>query len=243
MNRILLGNSNKEVISSDKLIINLEEDKNILLENKDYKDVEINVKNAKINVLVLNECSKDINYEININQGDVYFNDVSYNSGNVKINAKLMNESSSINIYNSVIASKKVRYDIDVKHQSKNTYSDIQNNGVTKKDGAICFNVTSFVPKKSTGCKVNQDSKIITLNETNENEINPILLIDEFDSEARHAAFIGNFKENELFYLMSRGLIKKDAMNLLISGMLIGTLKLCFDEKEKLKEKLEKEWR
>ena len=130
-----------------------------------------------------------------------------------------------------------------VNHNYANTISDIYNNGVTKDDGSIIFNVVSKVPKKSIKSVVNQDSKIITLNDISESKINPILLIDEYDSEAKHSAFIGNFKTSELFYLQSRGLSKKEASNLLIRGMLIGTLDLCFDEKEKLKDKLNTNWR
>ena len=63
------------------------------------------------------------------------------------------------------------------------------------------------------------------------------MLIDSFEAEARHAAFIGNFKEKELFYLMSRGLSKKEASNLLINGLLFGQLSICFNEKEDLKKR------
>ena len=132
---------------------------------------------------------------------------------------------------------------VKVNHNAKNTESSIYNNGITKKDGTIKFDVVSFAPKHASISKINQDSKIITLNDVNENEINPVLLIDSFDAEARHAAFIGNFKEEELFYLKSRGLNRRDCEDLLINGLIIGTLDICFDEKERLKKKLKKEWR
>ena len=69
------------------------------------------------------------------------------------------------------------------------------------------------------------------------------MLIEEYESSARHAAFIGNFNKEELFYLMSRGLSKKEASDLLIRGLLIGTLDVCFNEKEILNKKLNEEWR
>ena len=131
-----------------------------------------------------------------------------------------------------------MNYDIKINHNSKKTTSDVYNNGVSKENGSICFNVESFVPKNSNLSVVNQDSKIIALNSDNENKINPVLLIDEFDSEARHAAFIGDFNPDKLFYLMSRGLTKKKARDLLLNGLLIGELDLCFEEKERLKEKI-----
>ncbi len=245
MNRILVGRSNNEIgiIKDNEVIINITKDTNVLIENGVFENCIFNVDDACLNVLVINENRDESCYEINVNKGHVSFNNVSYNSKDAKININLNKEESSVLVYNSVVAKDKIKYDIKVNHNKKNTNSDIYNNGITKENGSICFNVSSYAPRNSKCCKINQDSKIISLNETNDNEINPILLIDEFETEARHAAFIGNFKEEELFYLMSRGLNIEEARNLLISGLLIGTLNVCFNEKENLNKKLNEEWR
>ena len=223
-------------------MINITSDTNILIEKSKIKNYVFNVKESIVNILSINEPGFDVSYEINIFKGNVSFSGINFH-GNVNINVNLNKKDSSVLIHNSVIAIKKTKYDITVNHNAKKTISNIYNNGITKDYGTIIFNVSSLVPKKSTNCYVNQDSKIITLNKTNDNEINPVLLIDEYESEARHAAFIGNFDNDKLFYLMSRGLSKKDATNLLIDGLLIGTLDVCFNEKEILKKKFEKEWR
>ena len=89
---------------------------------------------------------------------------------------------------------------------------------------------------------VNQESKIISLNSSNNNKINPILLIDEFDATAKHSAFIGKFKEEEVFYMQSRGIKKKDAYDLLLKGFLIGTLKIDEEEKNDIIKKYDN-WR
>jgi len=245
VNRILVGRSNNEIgiIKKDKIIIDIEKDTRLLIENEDFKEYVINVNNANLNVLSIMENKDSVCYEININGGSITLNNVSYNSKDISMLINLNKEESSVLVYNSVIAKDKLKCNIKVNHNMKNTTSDIYNNGITKKDGSICFDVSSYAPKNSKHCKINQDSKIISLNNENENKINPILLIDEFETEARHAAFIGNFKEDELFYLMSRGLRKKEAKNLLINGLLIGTLDICFNEKENLKKKLNDEWR
>lgn len=245
MNRIIVGSSNNEIgiVKKDEIIFNIKEDANILIENSDKYKFVFNVSNAKVNILHIRENIGNSFYEINLKKSCVSFNTISYLSGNIKMNINLDKDDSKIDVYNSVIAKNKVTYDIKVNHNAKNTNSNINNNGVTKGDGTLKFNVSSYVPKNNKGCVVNQDSKIITLNETNENEINPILLIDEYECEARHGAFIGNFNGNELFYLMSRGLNKKEARNLLINGFLIGALDVCFNEKEELKKKLNDEWR
>lgn len=245
MNRILIGSGkNKlEKAKGDELVVNVDKDTNILINSNNFKKCIIDVVDSNLNALIIRENDINQSYEINIHGGIVVLNLVSYSSLGLDVKINLNKENSKVFVYNSVIANKKEIYNIRVNHNALKTDSDIYNNGITKDLGTIVFNVTSYVPKKSISSSVNQDSKIITLNEVNDNEINPVLLIDEYDSEARHAAFIGNFNKTQLFYLMSRGLSKKEASNLLINGLLIGTLDVCFNEKENLKKKLNDEWR
>ena len=245
MNRILIGSGkNKlEKVKGDELVVNVDKDTNILINSNNFKKCVIDVDDSNLNALIIRENDINQSYEINIRGGIVVLNLVSYSSLGLDVKINLNKENSKVFVYNSVIANKKEIYNIRVNHNALKTDSNIYNNGITKDLGSIIFNVTSYVPKKSISSSVNQDSKIITLNEVNDNEINPVLLIDEYDSEARHAAFIGNFNKTQLFYLMSRGLSKKEASNLLINGLLIGTLDVCFNEKENLKKKLNDEWR
>lgn len=245
MNRILIGSGkNKlEKAKGDELVVNVDKDTNILINSNNFKKCVIDVVDSNLNALIIRENDINQSYEINIRGDIVVLNLVSYSSLGLDVKINLNKENSKVFVYNSVIANKKEIYNIRINHNALKTDSNIYNNGITKDLGSIVFNVTSYVPKKSISSSVNQDSKIITLNEVNDNEINPVLLIDEYDSEARHAAFIGNFNKTQLFYLMSRGLSKKEASNLLINGLLIGTLDVCFNEKENLKKKLNDEWR
>lgn len=245
MNRIVVDKKQKNIgnIENDKIIIDVYENTNFLIEKADFKNYVFNIYNSKVNVLCILEKEDKIEYEFNIKKGNVSFNNVSYYSSDVDIKTNLKEEDSSITIYNSVIANEEITYDIKINHYASNTNSNVYNNGVTKNDGSINFDVSSYVEKGMKKCKVNQDSKIITLNKTNKNTINPILLIDEYEVEAFHAAFIGNFNKNELFYLMSRGLKEEDAEKLLMNGLLVGVLDICFNEKEDLRKKLNEDWR
>lgn len=236
VNRILLDNSNKETI-------NIKEDTDLLIKGVTRKKIIFNIYNSNLNILVISSNSQKKTYELNIYGGCVSFNNISYDSAGSDICVNLNKEKSGITIHNSLVAKSKEICDIRINHNFPLTNSDIYNNGITLNDASIKFNVTSYAPKGSIKSKINQDSKIITLNKENNNCINPILLIDEYDTEARHAAFIGNFKESELFYLMSRGLNRNEASKLLIDGLLIGTLDIDFEEKEMIKAKLNDEWR
>ena len=236
MNRLLID----KVLNKEKHVININENQNILIERLLSRKYVFNI-SGNVNIYINTTDKKDVTYEINVNAGSVSFNNVSINPKSVDITCNLNHEKTKALINNSVISRNGlVNYKISINHNAKETTSDVYNNGVTKEDGSIHFDVTSFVPKKSNLSVVNQDSKIIALNKTNDNKINPVLLIDEFDSESRHAAFIGDFNLDKLFYLMSRGLTKKEARTLLLKGMLIGTLDICFEEKERLNKELKK---
>ena len=67
----------------------------------------------------------------------------------------------------------------------------------------------------------------------------PILLIDEYDCFANHGASIGKMSDEDLFYLMSRGLTKKQAFLLILEGIVRPFIDSI--PNEELKESMEKE--
>lgn len=140
------------------------------------------------------------------------------------------------------IAEKEESYDILTYHNASNTTSVINPNGVNIKEGKLKFNVSSFVPKGKIKCDASQNNKIINLT-NNECIINPNLYIDEYDVTANHSAWIGSFKEAEIFYLQSRGINKSDATKLLIKGFLTSKLEITEEELENIKNIIDEYWR
>ncbi|MNI88787.1 FeS cluster assembly protein SufD [compost metagenome] len=51
-------------------------------------------------------------------------------------------------------------------------------------------------------------------------DANPILLIDEDDVKAGHAASVGQVNPEQIYYLMSRGISREQAERLVIYGFL-----------------------
>ena len=185
------------------------------------------------NLFCLLDSKEDINLNIKVDNANLILNIFSYKSKDININVCLDNEA-SIKLNTSIMSFSKQDININVVHNYSNTVSDINNNASTYDNGSVKFNVISKVSKGIKGCVVNQKSKIISNNEVNDNEINPILLIDEYDVEAKHSAFIGTFNKDELFYLKTRGISDIDASNLLLKGLLVGTLDIKEKEKEEL---------
>jgi Fe-S cluster assembly protein SufD len=132
------------------------------------------------------------------------------------------------------------KYNMTIYHQASNTNSDIKNNGVNINKGSLQFNVSSFVNSGNIGCNINQASRIINLTE-NKCQINPNLFIDEYDVSANHSALIGKFSDAEMFYLGSRGIDEKTALNLLINGFL--TSNMPTEIGKKITKNINKYWR
>ena len=90
MNRIVVGSGNNiEKILNDKVVINVKEDVNLLINNNKYETYEINVNDANVNVFFIEENVKKTNVLINVNKGFVVLNMVSYNPSDRKIEVNL----------------------------------------------------------------------------------------------------------------------------------------------------------
>ena len=102
------------------------------------------------------------------------------------------------------------------------------------------YYVDGVVPKTSDKCICNQDNQIINM-DNGKSTICPNLLIDNYDVDSNHAAYIGKFKDEIMFYMMSRGISREVAYRLLLNGFLINSdsiekdkIKLFLDEIEKI---------
>ena len=67
-----------------------------------------------------------------------------------------------------------------------------------------------------------------------------ILLIDNYDVVSNHAAYIGKFKDELLFYMMSRGISRDSAYHLLLNGFLIQSDSISFDQIKDFVDEIEK---
>lgn len=61
-------------------------------------------------------------------------------------------------------------------------------------------------------------------------DANPILMIDEFEVTAGHAASVAQVDETQLWYLMSRGIPRQEAEWLVIRGFLMQAISQIKDQ-------------
>ena len=87
-------------------------------------------------------------------------------------------------------------------------------------------------------CYLNQQTKIVTLGDSN-NKINPNMFIGEESTTAVHSSVIGSISEDDLFYLMSRGISYNDSINLIVKGMILSNINVNMEYREKILKILE----
>ena len=158
-------------------------------------------------------------FDINKNEALEIYHYVVDKSVNIKIN--LNGENAKVVYHLSIIGNNDNVCKIDVNHMSSNTESKIICHGVNTGDKKLEFNVTGLVPKEMDKCICNQENQIINLKD-GESVIKPNLLIRNYDTFSNHAAYIGEFSKDKMFYLESRGISEEDAIRLLMKGLLLG---------------------
>ncbi|MCE5096573.1 Fe-S cluster assembly protein SufD [Staphylococcus devriesei] len=102
----------------------------------------------------------------------------------------------------------------------KETNGYILKHGVMLESASSVFNGIGYIKHGGTKSIANQESRVLMLSENARGDANPILLIDEDDVEAGHAASVGRVDPEQLYYLMSRGISQKEAERLVIHGFL-----------------------
>jgi Fe-S cluster assembly protein SufD len=108
----------------------------------------------------------------------------------------------------------------EIVHWGLDTDGFILKHGVMKDASSSIFNGIGRIAKGATRSNAVQESRVLMLSEKARGDANPILLIDEDDVTAGHAASVGRVDPLQLFYLMSRGISKQEAERLVIHGFL-----------------------
>ncbi|WP_347297504.1 Fe-S cluster assembly protein SufD [Dolosigranulum savutiense] len=110
--------------------------------------------------------------------------------------------------------------DSNVVNFGSNSVGNIFQHGVILDRATLTFNGIGKIHKNAKNADAQQESRVLMLSEKARGDANPILLIDEFEVTAGHAASVGRIDPTDLYYLMSRGIPKEEAQRLAIRGFL-----------------------
>ena len=151
--------------------------------------------------------------------------DVNYFSNNNSNSSIIINahKNSEVNFNHSYV--NKDKYDLDISTDFKSTNSVINVSVCGINDGGkSTINVGGYVKSKRINNILNESIKIININNGSVFS-NPNMYIDTSKVEANHSNSIGTIRDDELFYLMSKGINKEESIKLISNGFILNNIK------------------
>lgn len=105
-------------------------------------------------------------------------------------------------------------------HAAPNTSSTILSKSVSKGSGFTNFRGLVQIYKGARNSKSHMKCDALMLDPESKSDTIPTLKIDEKEVQCGHEAVVGKVSEDQLFYLMSRGLTEQQATTMIVSGFL-----------------------
>lgn len=100
----------------------------------------------------------------------------------------------------------------------------INQRGVVLDSSELIFNGIGQIIHGAHGSEAEQQNRLLMMSPQAWGDANPILLIDENDVNAGHAASVGQVDAQQLYYLLSRGILEHQAKRMVIRGFLSAVL-------------------
>ncbi|CAK1225972.1 Fe-S cluster assembly scaffold protein SufB (SufB) [Fructobacillus cardui] len=169
------------------------------------------------------------------NQAEVNWVNAAFNDGNVisQLTTKLVGEGAKSETKVAAFTARKQVQEVNTEIQNicQHTVGHIFQRGVILNRSSFIFNGIGRIIKGAKGSDVQQESRVLMLSRRARGEANQLLLIDESDVTAGHAASVGQVDDQQLYYLMSRGLPDLVARRLVVRGFVGEILAKIHDQK------------
>ena len=117
-------------------------------------------------------------------------------------------------------ANQKVGINNRVTNRGPHSTGLINQRGVLLENSRLIFNGIGQIVHGAHGSKADQQNRVLMMSDEAHGDANPLLLIDENDVIAAHAASVGPVDKVQMNYLMSRGIPYDQAQSLVIRGFL-----------------------
>ena len=105
-------------------------------------------------------------------------------------------------------------------HAAPNTTSQITSKSISKGTGRSSYRGLCQVYEGAENSKSNVECDALLLSETSRTDTYPYIDIDENQATIGHEATVSKVGEEQLFYLMSRGLDEEEAMAMIVRGFI-----------------------
>jgi len=115
---------------------------------------------------------------------------------------------------------KRHEVEVEIRHKAENTEANMDIRGVVrdKAEADVRGMIKVFPGAQKTNSFLTE--KVLLLSDKARAEVVPNLEIEADDVKCSHAVTVGKIDEEQLFYLMSRGLERKQAEKMIIDGFL-----------------------
>ncbi|OGD89194.1 hypothetical protein A3D81_01880 [Candidatus Curtissbacteria bacterium RIFCSPHIGHO2_02_FULL_40_17] len=139
-----------------------------------------------------------------------------------RLDIVLAGENAQVEVVGLVIAKGEEQKALEayITHAAPNTKSNVNVRAVLAGKSKFDFRGNVKIEKGAKGADAYLRSDVLLFDDAKMGDDTPALEILEPDVKAGHAATIGKVDENMLFYLMSRGLTRKQAEKLLVEGFI-----------------------
>ena len=105
-------------------------------------------------------------------------------------------------------------------HCAPNTSSRIISKSISKGGGRSSYRGLVKVDNDAAGCKSNVLCDALILDSDSRSDTYPYIEVDEEDVAIEHEASVSKIAEEQLFYLMSRGLTEAEASSMIVTGFI-----------------------
>ena len=208
---------------NDNKCVTINESCTIILKNKNI-DIEYELIDGNYSILVFNDFNDDVvlNEHGTVRNSSVKINYLQLDKFDLNQYTKInVNRNSSLTVNTTYLATKNKTVTYDLFNCEEDSNVDIFNNIVCLKEANFSLECIGTIKKGAKRSKCHQKTNCLTFDSPNKAKVLPVLNIDENDVEASHSLSSGTLDEDILFYMNSRGLNKKEALNLILKSYLM----------------------
>ena len=103
-------------------------------------------------------------------------------------------------------------------HLASNTSSNIVSKSISIGSGRASYRGMVYMPENVTGCKNNTECDALLINTNSRTDTYPAIVCSGEDNFVQHEASVSKLSEEQIFYMMQRGLTEAEAMSLAVNG-------------------------
>lgn len=149
----------------------------------------------------------------------------------ITVNLNQPAASCDVNVVSVANTGVNTTYNVICNNNAPQTTANITQRAVALNGGQNEFYATGYIGADCSKAINFQESRVLLLDGASKGDASPILLINHHDVEAGHAASVSRVNDDEMYYLMSRGIDRRTAEELMTVAFIRPVVDKITDEK------------